>query len=199
VEPGEFNLSLRLLGRTSAVNAAQAAAAALCLGAPVNAVQSALARMEAPRRRMEVIHRGRFTVLDDTVGHPDSISAVFEVAGHLTERRVHIVFAIRGQRGLPVNQGDAEALAIWAEQTPIATLHVTRSDDTADERNRVAPEEREAFVGELRERGLPFREFGRLDEAVAAALERIEEGDLLLLLGAQGMDAGAHMVRRSIG
>ncbi len=195
VEPVAFPLELRLLGRSNVNNVSLAATAALCLGAPIEAVQSALAVFPSPPRRLEVIHRGRFTVLDDTVGHPDSISAVFEVAELLEPRRLHVVFAIRGQRGPEINRGDADAITIWAERVRLASLIVTRSAETADERNRVEPEERDAFVERLREGDLPFEEHDRLEDAITLALERAGEDDLILLLGAQGMDAGAEVVR----
>jgi UDP-N-acetylmuramoyl-L-alanyl-D-glutamate--2,6-diaminopimelate ligase len=67
---------------------------------------------------------------------------------------------------------------------------VTHSSDRADERNRVRPRERDAFVAPLRAAGIPFSEEPRLADAVAAVLERAEAGDLVLLLGAQGMDSG---------
>jgi UDP-N-acetylmuramoyl-L-alanyl-D-glutamate--2,6-diaminopimelate ligase len=195
VEPLEFPLSLRLLGRSNIDNAALAAAAALCLGAGPEPIRRALAALEPPRRRMEVLHEGRFTVLDDTVGHPDSITAVFEVAERIPHRRLHVVIAIRGQRGEEVNREAAESLAIWAGRVPVATLVVTHSIGAADERNRVAPEERDAFVSGLRDGGADFREIEPLREAVETALDRIDDGDLLLLLGAQGMDAGRDIVQ----
>jgi UDP-N-acetylmuramoyl-L-alanyl-D-glutamate--2,6-diaminopimelate ligase len=199
VPPGQIPLRIRLLGRPSINNAALAATAALCLGVEAAPIQQALAAIEPPRRRMEILDQGRFTVLDDTVGHPDSISAVFEVAEQLPHRRLHAVFAIRGQRGETVNQQAADALAIWTQRVPLATLAVTHSSDAADERNRVAPEERDAFVGALRENAVEFQEHERLRDALAWTLERVEEGDLLMLLGAQGMDAGAEMVRERRG
>src|SRR5690606_20632093 len=79
VTPGAFTLDLPLLGRPNVANATLAAAAALCAGAEVEHIQAAVASMPPPRRRMQIVHRGRFTVLDDTVAHPDAISAVFEV------------------------------------------------------------------------------------------------------------------------
>jgi UDP-N-acetylmuramoyl-L-alanyl-D-glutamate--2,6-diaminopimelate ligase len=194
--PGVLPLSLRLLGRSNAVNAALAATAALCLGAPGEAVRYALERMEPPPRRMNVVHRGSFTVIDDTVGHPDSITAVFQVAEALPHERLHVVYAIRGQRGPEINQSDADALALWAERVGVASLFVTPSADAADERNTVAPEEREAFVGRLEEVGCAFVERTALAAAVHQVLTAAGEGDLILLLGAQGMDSGAELVRR---
>jgi UDP-N-acetylmuramoyl-L-alanyl-D-glutamate--2,6-diaminopimelate ligase len=195
VEPGELPLRIRLLGRANINNAALAATAALCLGADTDSVRAALGAIEPPRRRMQIIHDRGFTVLDDTVGHPDSVSAVIEVAEQLPHRRLHIVFAIRGQRGETVNRQTAEALAIWAQRVGPSTLVVTHATDAADERNRVAPGERDAFVEPLRDNGIEFREFERLHDAIDLALQRVQDGDLLLLLGAQGMDAGAEMLQ----
>src|SRR5690606_30459713 len=104
--PGSFTLDLPLLGRPNVGTATLAAVAALCAGAEVEHVQAAVASMPPPRRRMQIVHRGRFTVLDDTVAHPDAISAVFEVAARLPHRRLHTVYGIRGRRGVEINRRD---------------------------------------------------------------------------------------------
>jgi UDP-N-acetylmuramoyl-L-alanyl-D-glutamate--2,6-diaminopimelate ligase len=194
VPPLRIPLRVRLLGRANVNNAALAAGAALCLGASAEAVREALAALEPPRRRMQVLRTEPFTVLDDTVGHPDSITAVFEVAERLPHRSMHVVFAVRGQRGEAVNREAADALAVWLDRTPAATVVVTTSDDTADERNRVEPAERAAFLGTLDAAGVEYHEEPRLRDAIGWALPRVQEGDLLLLLGAQGMDAAARLV-----
>lgn len=199
VPPLVFPLSLRLLGRPNVTNATIAATAALCLGAPVEAVQDALAAFPPPRRRMQLIHRGRFTVLDDTVGHPDSITGVFEVAERLPHERLHIVYAVRGRRGAEINRRDAEALAIWAGSLAPATVVVTSSEEATDDANRVEPDERDAFLGTLERYGVPFDYRPRLNAAVCRTLERVRRGDLVLLLGAQGMNGGAEIVERWVG
>jgi UDP-N-acetylmuramoyl-L-alanyl-D-glutamate--2,6-diaminopimelate ligase len=76
---------------------------------------------------------------------------------------------------------------------------VTTSEDAADERNRTTSEERDATLRVLRERGVPFDFQPRLADAVRDALDGVEGDDLVLLLGAQGMDAGAAMVREALG
>jgi UDP-N-acetylmuramoyl-L-alanyl-D-glutamate--2,6-diaminopimelate ligase len=191
VGPLRLPLELRLLGESNVSNAALAAAAALCLGADPSAIARALRDIEPTPRRMQIIHRGRFTVVDDTTGHPDSVSAVFQVAERLEPRAVHTVFCIRGQRGTRINRRLAEALAIWSVHVPLRTLVVTTSDDGADERNRVTRREREAFVSALAGRGIPFVEESRMEAAVRSVVEAARDGDLVLLLGAQGMDGAA--------
>jgi UDP-N-acetylmuramoyl-L-alanyl-D-glutamate--2,6-diaminopimelate ligase len=196
VAPGTFTLDLPLLGRPYVRNATLAAAAALCAGAEVEHVQAAVASMPPPRRRMQILHRGRFTVLDDTVAHPDAISAVFEVAARLPHRRLHVVYAIRGRRGIEINRRDAEAIAIWLRRVPAATVVVTASEEATDAANWVQAEEEDAVLHELR-RCVPGVEYRpRLDDAIGLALGRAGRRDLVLLLGAQGMDGGADVVAR---
>lgn len=193
VLPTAFPLDLQLLGYSNMTNAALAAATGLCVGAQPDAIQAALASLERQPRRLQIIHHGRFTVLDDTVGHPDSISAVFQLVERLDPRRVHIAFAVRGQRGALVNRHAAEALGIWTQRVPTGAMVVTRSEDAADERNRVEDAESEAVEEALGRHGVSFAVRNRLDETVDEVLAAARDGDIVLLLGAQGMDRGEEL------
>ncbi len=199
VAPVSIPLELRVLGRPNITNAVLAAGAGLCLGAAPDAVRDALSRFPAPWRRMQIVHRGRITVLDDTVGHPDSIGAVFEVAERIPHRRLRLVYAVRGRRGEEINRRDAETVAIWARRTGLATIVVTASEDETDDANRVSAAELEAFLGELRRYGIPCEYRDGLAAAVGRVLDAADPGDLVLLLGAQGMDRGAELMRERVG
>jgi UDP-N-acetylmuramoyl-L-alanyl-D-glutamate--2,6-diaminopimelate ligase len=111
-------------------------------------------------------------------------------------RELRAVFCVRGKRGELINARDAEALAIWARRVRIDALHITSAEDTADERNRVSGAERRAFLRVLESESVPHVHHMRLEDAIAAALTGAADGDLVLLLGAQGMDAGAAIARR---
>jgi UDP-N-acetylmuramoyl-L-alanyl-D-glutamate--2,6-diaminopimelate ligase len=195
VEPLRLPLRMRLLGRSNLSNAALAGAAALALGVEAPVVGAVLAELRPARRRMEVLHRDRFVVLDDTVGHPDSVSAVFEVVERLSPARVLVAFAVRGRRGARINRELGEALSIWAERVPLARLVLTRSAEAVDERNRVDDVEAGALAAPLRRRGIALEERERLDQAVHDVLGGALEGDVVLLLGAQGMDRGMEYAR----
>ncbi|HEX6940130.1 MAG TPA: Mur ligase family protein [Longimicrobiales bacterium] len=198
VAPAAMPVELRVLGRPNIANAVLAAAAGLCLGAPPSAVREALCTFPAPPRRMQLFRCGSFTVLDDTVGHPDSIGAAFEVAERIVHRRLHVVYAVRGRRGREINRRDAETVAIWANRIGLDTLIVTASDDAADGANRVDAAEREAFLDGLRRHGVAFAFTDTLEAAVERVLRAIGAADLVLLFGAQGMDRGAEMLRRRV-
>lgn len=193
---GSFPLELELLGYSNMTNAALAATTALSLGVEPPAIRSALARVPRQPRRLEVVHNDDFMVIDDTVGHPDSISALFQVVQRLDPRAVHIVLAVRGQRGEQVNHHTAEALGIWTRRVSLGELVVTRSREAADERNRVEDAEAAAVQEALKGTGARFTTRDRLDEAIEDVLSVARAGELVLLLGAQGMDRGQEIARR---
>jgi UDP-N-acetylmuramoyl-L-alanyl-D-glutamate--2,6-diaminopimelate ligase len=187
-------LELQALGRTNVANASLAAVAALSVGAEPDIVSSALCGMEVPPRRLQVVRAAGPMVIDDTVGHPDSITGVFEVVRRLPHERLHVVFCIRGQRGPVINEHDAVALAIWSRQLDIHSLITTSAADTADERNRLTADEESAFLRVVADAGLNHQHCPTLAAAIDLAARDAGERDVVLLLGAQGMDAGATML-----
>jgi UDP-N-acetylmuramoyl-L-alanyl-D-glutamate--2,6-diaminopimelate ligase len=196
--PFEIEVRLRTLGRSMIVNAALAATAALAIGAGEEAVRKALGEFPAPRRRMHLLRTEPFMALDDTAGHPDSLAVVFEVVQRLAPAHVHAVVGIRGKRGAKINRRLAEALAIWVEESSVTTLVVTPSKGFADPLNAVTARERAAFIGALEKAGTAFLERERLDDAIDLVLERTAPGDLVLLIGAQGMDEGARLLEERL-
>ena len=195
--PGrEMPLRLPLVGVSQVANAAMAAIAALLLGASPEGIRRGLANAHPIRRRMEVVRPGRPLVIDDTVGNPRSVEAVFETIRHLPRiGRLRILFGIRGMRGPEINSRLAAALAEGIGPYE-AELVVTSSDDVADGRNRVSQAERDAFIDSFRAsaKGAALNFQPALGDAIPALLDGIGDDDLVLLLGAQGLDAAAGMV-----
>jgi UDP-N-acetylmuramoyl-L-alanyl-D-glutamate--2,6-diaminopimelate ligase len=196
--PGDIPLQLLLMGRHQVANAALAAVAALLLGVETSAVARALADPPRLRRRMEVVWWGRPLVLDDTVGHPRSLRAVFEAVRPLAGGGVRVLFGIRGSRGVAVNQrlGEALADALRSMSSGRGThLVITASADMTDAANRVRSEERDAVLHALDAAGVPFIYEPDLARAVDRALDGSRPEELVLLLGAQGMDRAADLTR----
>jgi UDP-N-acetylmuramoyl-L-alanyl-D-glutamate--2,6-diaminopimelate ligase len=198
VEPMALPLEQRVLGPQLAANGARAAVAALIAGVEPDAIARALAGAPPMRRRMEVVLDGGPLVIDDTVGNPASIEAVFDTAAAIAHERLIVVYGIRGSRGLPINEHNALALAARVHDVG-ARLVVTASEDVADERNRVTPEERDTVLALLRVADVPFLFEPTLEGAIRHALDDCGAGDLVLLLGAQGMDRAAVIARDVLG
>ncbi|HUF31318.1 MAG TPA: Mur ligase family protein [Gemmatimonadaceae bacterium] len=197
LEPLTLPLELSLLGSQQVANAALAITAALLAGGTPDAARRALATMSPVRRRMQVVHPHDPLVLDDTVGNPASMLAVFETAAAIPHERLFIVYAVRGARGAAINRCNAEALAQCLASMP-GELIVTTSDDETDERNRVTDDESSAAYAALRERGITFQVEPLVRTAVTRLVRDAGAGDLVILLGAQGMDRGAAMALDAI-
>ena len=197
LEPLAMPIELSLLGSQQVTNAALAAIAALLTGASPVAIQRAFATMPQVTRRMQVVHARDPFILDDTVGNPASLRAVFETIATVPHGRLFVAYAVRGSRGITINQCNAEALASCVASIP-AEVVLTSSDDATDERNRVTEAEWTAVTSALRDRGIAFRSEPSLHNAVSSLVREAGTGDLVLLLGAQGMDAGAEIARETL-
>ncbi|HKU60395.1 MAG TPA: Mur ligase family protein [Gemmatimonadales bacterium] len=196
VERGSLPLVLPVFGRHQVGNAALAATAALVAGASPEAITEAVAEQAPIPRRMEIVRSESPVVLDDTVGNPRTLAAVFDSIAVIPHRRLRVVFAIRGSRGVEINRRLGSALADLVKgrsrEVPVR-LVVTASIDTAGSRDRVGGTESEAMLAPLRAAAVAFEYEATLAAAVRRGLEGCGPGDLVLLLGAQGMDRAAEL------
>ena len=206
VERQDVPVQLSVLGIQQLTNAALAATIALVAGAPAAELAASLARTPAMRRRMEVVHDAGPLVIDDTAGHPDTLRAVLGSIGTLRRSALRVAFGLRGSRGVEINVALAQALAelvIAQARSEAVHLVVTWSDDTAGPRDRVTEEEREAAMRVLRTAfdGAPpgtrlrFDTRASLAGAMETLLTGVRDDELVLLLGAQGMDRAAELAR----
>jgi UDP-N-acetylmuramoyl-L-alanyl-D-glutamate--2,6-diaminopimelate ligase len=200
IPAGAIPLVLPVLGLHQVENAALAAVLALVAGATPAGVTESVAELAPIRRRMEVVRQASPIILDDTVGNPRALDAVFASIRAIPHRALRIAFGVRGSRGAGINRrlGAALARGVQAAATPVH-LVVTTSEDMAGARDRVRPEERDALVAVLEREGVAFIHEPTLTEALRGVLAGAGAGDLVLLLGAQGMDGAAEIARELLG
>ena len=198
ITPQSFEISLQLPGLHNRENAVLAAAAALIHDIIPTYITAGLSRFRPVERRFNMHRLKGYTVVDDTALNPGSIDAVYRTVSSLSRRSLITVNAIRGNRGAAINYTNAASFAAWHHKLP-GTLIVTDSEDMAPQSDRVAPEERQAFLAALDENRVHYRHTPTLREAVSQAASLLGHNDLLLLLGAQGMDNGMELLRRQAG
>ncbi|MGZ8491661.1 MAG: Mur ligase family protein [Gemmatirosa sp.] len=199
--PQGIPVVLPVLGVQQIANAALAVTAALIAGATVHGVTAALASVEPMRRRMEVVRAAAPLVLDDTAGNPETLHAVFASVAALPRRTLRVAFGVRGLRGPVINQRLAAALAaLVASQRAVGPVHlvVTASEESTDARNRVQSQERDAVLDTLGGAGVSFVYEPQLATAIEALLRDVRPDDVVLLLGAQGMDPAAALLRERL-
>jgi UDP-N-acetylmuramoyl-L-alanyl-D-glutamate--2,6-diaminopimelate ligase len=190
--PMTMRLEMPLLGMPHLRNAVLASVAAMTMGADPDDIRSGLRTLRPPSRRMELrIHPRGLLVLDDTAYHPESFLAAFDVAAGLPFSDLHVVVAIRGQRGVDINHKDAEALDECCRRLGASTVVVTSSGDILDEGDLPTQDECAAFMSGIHGNA-QYTE--ALSEAIDVVQGRASEGDLVMLLGARGMREGARLL-----
>jgi UDP-N-acetylmuramoyl-L-alanyl-D-glutamate--2,6-diaminopimelate ligase len=184
-----------LLGRGHLRNVALALTYALGIGLPVSAAAAVVATLAPLRRRMESYEVDGRRVLDDTAAHPNSFRTTFAVAASLPRRNLAVVYAVRGRRGVEINRQNALAIADLCSISGAEPLIVTSSADATDAPDAVQPAEIEATRQALVSRGRRFVWHEMLADALADVLRRTTAGDLIVLLGAQGMNDAKELLR----
>lgn len=198
VAPQSLPLVLPVFGLQQVANAALAATAALVAGASTRGVTEAVAEVAPIHRRMELVRHAAPVILDDTAGNPLTLRAVFESIRAIPHAGLRIAFGIRGSRGPLINRKLAATLAQLMRDREVGgpvRLVVTASEDTAGAKDRVMREELEAVEEALAAAGAEWRYEPTLVGAVRRTLEGWAPDDLVLLLGAQGMDQAGRIAR----
>ncbi|CQR72895.1 UDP-N-acetylmuramoyl-L-alanyl-D-glutamate--L-lysine ligase [Sporomusa ovata DSM 2662] len=197
VPAGQYPMKLAIPGRHNIENALLAAAAALLQGLTPAVISQALADFRGVERRMDIFHIDGLTVVDDTALNPGSIEAVFDTTNTLRYRQLIVVNAIRGQRGPAINAANAATLACLSKRLPFELI-ITDSADQVGPPDTVTPEERVAFLSSLNTLKTAYTHTRTLSAAIKAALSHACAGDLIILIGAQGMDTGRQVLTAMI-
>ena len=187
-------LQSALLGRGHLRNVALAVTYALGAGVSMDSVRNVLQTLQPLRRRMETYTAGGRTVLDDTAAHPDSFRAAFDVAALIPHQCIAVVYAIRGNRGADINGRNARAIADLTTRYGVNTVIVTAASDWAGRTDQAHEDEISATRAALEADGRGYIWHDSLGDALAEAASRTSRGDLLLLLGAQGMNEGKKLL-----
>jgi UDP-N-acetylmuramoyl-L-alanyl-D-glutamate--2,6-diaminopimelate ligase len=190
--PGRsFPIELSVLGLHSVYNAMVAVLAGLLCGVPVQTIQRALRNFRGVERRFELIFEDEFKVIDDHFANSGNIDVTLETLKYMDYRSLHVVYAIRGSRGVTVNRESAQALARWAPVLGVKEIIATTSISHVTDKDLVTDEEAAEFRAVMDHAGLKTVICDELPDAVARGLARTRPGDILLLAGCQGMDHGA--------
>ena len=194
IYPFEMQVDLNLMGRHNIYNALAAITAALYFNISMDDIKKALDEFIGVSRRLEKIYDEDFLVIDDFSHNPASYDAVLETIQTLDYNKVVIVTSIRGNRGVEVNKDNANIISYWYNILGNTELIISLSNDTVKENDRVSDEELLAMARVFKENQITYDTCINLEDAIRLALEKVERNDILLLLGAQGMNQGKEVL-----
>lgn len=179
-------------------NTVAAIATCISLKLPINDIVKGVKSYKSLKRRFSKIHKNPL-ILDDFAHNPDGIkatvNAVYNLAIDNNVNIIWIICAIRGSRGEEINKLNAESLANVISSVNNSSTNKIRiktilssSNDVVDTANVVKVFEREIFENILNKNNLNFIHYSNLRDALSKTYDLANKKDVILLIGAQGMD-----------
>jgi UDP-N-acetylmuramyl tripeptide synthase len=135
-------------------------------------------------------------VIDDFAHNPSGIKLTIENGAKLG-KNLFVVDAIRGSRGDDINKQIACALVESLSKEENYVLFLTCSRDVVNELNTVLDSELDIFTRVLDENDIKYTLFDNLEESLLTVIDTADDDDVILLLGAQGMDPASRLLKKN--
>jgi len=197
-EPTEFEIQLSVPGLHSVYNSMVAIIIGLLCGVSISTIQKTLSTFSGVERRFQFIFEEDIKIIDDHFANSGNIDVTLETLKYMDYEKLHIVYAIRGERGPIVNRENAETIVKWASKLELSEITATKSISHVTTKDRVTDEELQAFQDVMDEANIKVNLYDELPDSISHAISNAETGDLILLAGCQGMDFGADIALKQI-
>lgn len=189
--PQEFDINLSVPGYHSVYNSLVAISVGILCGIKIPIIQSAINAFKGVERRFQIIYDRGFKIIDDHFANPGNINVTLETLSMMDYNNIHLVYAIRGSRGVTTNRENAQTITKWAKKLNLKEIIATLSKSNVTEKDRVTHEELEVFMKVMNEKGIKVHLYDELKDAISYGLSKASKDDIVLLAGCQGMDYGA--------
>ncbi len=193
VTKGEYKVKLKMPGFHSVVNSLSALSMALVDGVSIEDAIEGISTFSGVERRFQYIYDEDFIIIDDHFANTSNIDMTLESLVKLEYKKLHLVYAIRGNRGPTVNRENIVTLLKWKDKLGLKEIIGTSSSEFVTDKDRVTKEEMTVFKEELSKSELKVTLIDELKPAIAYAIDQAAKGDVILLAGSQGMDYGARL------
>ena len=192
-KPQKFRIELSVPGYHSVYNSLVAVSIGLLCQVPISTIQEALGSFTGVERRFQFIYDEDFKIIDDHFANSGNIDVTMETLSLMDYKNIHLVYAIRGNRGVVTNSENAETIAKWVKKLGIKGIIATKSSSHVTEKDKVSDEELRVFKKIMDREGITLYLYDKLPHAIDHALANVSSGDIILLAGCQGMDYGAQI------
>lgn len=175
-------------------NILSAVGACISLGLEMEDIINGVKSYKALNRRFAKLN-DKPLIYDDFAHNPDGIKATISETIKLLppNKTLYVVCSIRGSRGVEINKLNVEAIVESMDDN--IKLILSSSDDVVNDLNYVGYEEREVFFNTLNENGIDFIHYNNLEDCLRQTYEKADEDDIILLIGAQGMDPAESLLK----
>ena len=162
-------------------NILSAVGACINLGIDLNQITDGVKTYRALNRRFAKLNDEPL-IIDDFAHNPDGIKNTIKETIKLVNdnQKLHVVCAIRGSRGVEINQLNVEALVEVLNDD--INLFLSSSNDVVNDLNYVTCEEREVFFNVLNENNRDYTHFDNLIDCLSHVYDLASENDIILLM-----------------
>lgn len=172
------DVSLHVPGRHNISNALAAAALAVQMGLPAEAISQGLHAFYGTDRRFQVKgERNGATIIDDYAHHPTEISATLSAAANYPHSRIICVFQPHTYTRTKAFLDEFAASLSAADIVVLADIYAARETDTLGVSSL-------NILEKLKMRGTECYYFPSFEEIEKFLLKKIMNGDLLITMGA---------------
>lgn len=149
-----------------------------------------------PLSRRFIQLRTQPVIIDDFAHNPSGIKNTIENGSKLGSK-LYVVNAIRGSRGDDINKEISEALVESLSIEDNYTLILSQSKDVVNDLNTVLESELKIFTQTLDDNNISYELFDDLEDSLLYAYNQAQRDDVILLLGAQGMDPASSLLEKN--
>ena len=177
-------------------NILSAIAACISIGIKMEDIIAGVKSYKALNRRFAKLNEEPL-IYDDFAHNPDGIkNTIKETKKFVSNGEFYVVCSIRGSRGVEINQYNVEALVEAIDDK--TNLILSSSCDVVNSLNFVEDEEREIFFKVLNENNINYIHYENLSDALKETYDKANPEDVILLIGAQGMDPAEGILKKFI-
>ena len=178
---------LPFTGKHFIQNILSAIGACISLGIDLDDIVDGVKSYKALDRRFSKLNDEPL-IYDDFAHNPDGIKSTISETLKLLppNQKLHLVCAIRGSRGVEINKLNVEAIV--ESMNDNIELSLSSSNDVVNDLNYVEDDERNVFFDTLNQNNIKYVHYDNLRDCLAEVYEKAEKKDIILLIGAQGMD-----------
>lgn len=175
-------------------NILSAVGACIALGIDIEDIKNGVKSYKSLNRRFSKINEAPL-IIDDFAHNPDGIKATIKETLKLVSKgkKLFIACSIRGSRGIDINKLNVEALVDSFNED--VDLTISSSADVVDNLNTVHDDERNVFFDTLNKNNIDFAYFNTLEDTLKSVYNRASKDDVILLIGAQGMDPASDILK----
>lgn len=185
---------LPFTGKHFIQNILSAIGACISLNLPIEDIVDGVRSYKALNRRFTKLNDEPL-IYDDFAHNPDGIKATISETLKLLpdNQKLYVVCAIRGSRGVEINQLNVEAIVESMDDG--IELVLSSSNDVVNNLNWVNENEKEVFFNVLNQNNIDYVHFDNLKDCLNEVYNKADKKDIILLIGAQGMDHAEFLLK----